>query len=188
MLIAVILLAAFGGIAYVVPSKFQRRVGQLRLNARTHGLFVSSQTIADLDAEPEDKVTSGGKKRVRTYLCVEYSYSFARPIDSAPCWQLVRYKKSELPIPGWLIKDNALVGVQLSDTNYWTDVAATIADMPVLCRSVSVGTHTVSWIGTEGKSAVLEDRFLDQLEASLLNLSKLSAEKAALTDTPEDSK
>ncbi|MCY3858271.1 MAG: hypothetical protein OXG25_05115 [Gammaproteobacteria bacterium] len=174
LIIALLLLVAFGGVAYVLPSKFQRRVSQLRLEARKQGIFTSSRTIPDLDADAEDRVTSGGKVRQREDLCVVYDLSYRNPPENPPRWQLVRYRKSQLPIPGWLLREDQLSGVQLTDANYWGSVASNIADMPQLCRSVVSHDAGVSWIGTESKSAVEEGKFLRNLTVSLKSLRDLN--------------
>lgn len=174
LIIALLLLVGFGGVAYVLPSKFQRRVSQLRLEARKQGIFTSSRTVPDLDADAEDRVTSGGKVRHRQDLCVVYDLSYRDALEDPPQWQLVRYRKSQLPIPGWLLRENQLKGVQLSDAEYWGSVAENIADTPGVCRSVVSHEAGVSWIGTESKSAVEEGRFLRELTASLESLRELN--------------
>lgn len=178
LIIALLLLVAFGGITYVLPSKFQRRVSQLRLEARKQGIFTSSRTIPDLDAEAEDRVTSGGKVRQREDLCVVYDLGYPSSDQDPPQWQLVRYKKSNLPIPGWLLRDNQLSGVELSDAHYWGMVAANIADMPKVCRSVVSHEAGVSWIGIETKEAVVEGNFLGELTSSLESLRDLNLSKS----------
>ena len=179
LVIAILLLAAFGGIAYVMPSKFQRKVGQLRLEARKQGIQTSARTIPDLDAAPEDRVTSGGKVRQRTDLCVVYELGYVNPPDDPPQWQLVRYKKSQLPIPGWLLRDDELSGVQLSDARYWGSVAEQIADMPKICRSVASSEASVAWIGVESKSTVLDGQFLAELLPPLKALQDLNVRSSS---------
>lgn len=189
LIIAVLLLVAFGGITYVIPSKFQRRVSQLRLEARRQGIFTSSSTIPDLDADAEDRVTSGGKLRQRGDLCVVYDLQYSGSPQNPPKWQLMRYKKSQLPIPGWLLRDDQLSGVQLSDASYWGTVAANIADMPKVCKSVVSHETGVSWIGIESKDAVVEGTFLADLKASLESLRELNlAIGAKRTDDDENEK
>ena len=169
-----LLLVAFGGVAYVIPSKFQRRVSQLRLEARRQGIFTSSSTIPDLDADAEDRVTSGGKVRQRGDLCVVYDLQYLNSPQNPPQWQLMRYNKSQLPIPGWLLRDDQLSGVQLSDANYWGSVAANLADMPKVCKSVVSHVDGVSWIGIESKDAVVDGTFLTELTSSLESLRELN--------------
>lgn len=164
----------FGGIAYVLPSKFQRRVSQLRLEARKQGIFTSSRTVPDLDADAEDRVTSGGKVRQREDLCVVYDLNYRDAPQSPPQWQLVRFKKSQMPIPGWILRENQLSGVQLSNAIYWASVASKIADMPEFCRSVVSHEAGVSWIGTESRRAVEEGNFLRELTSSLESLRDLN--------------
>ena len=174
LIIAVLLLVGFGGVAYVLPSRIQRRVSQLRLEARKQGIFTSSRTVPDLDADAEDRVTSGGKIRQREDLCVVYDLGYRDPPQHPPRWELVRYGKSQIPIPGWLLREDQLSGVQLSDARYWGSVAANIADMPKLCRCVVSHETGVSWIGTESKNAVEEGRFLKELTESLESLRDLN--------------
>lgn len=174
LMIALVLLIAFGGIAYVLPSKFQRRVGQMRLDARKQGLFTSSATIPILDAAAEDRVTSGGKVRKHERLCVVYDLGFEGSPAKPPLWQLIRYQKSQVPIPGWLLRDNQLDGAQLSDAGYWTDVAKAIADMPSGCLSIASKPNGVAWIGTESKDAVMQERFLPEVRSALDELRVLN--------------
>ena len=174
LLIAVILVIAFGSVSYVLPSKLQRQVGKLRLEARRHGLFTSSTSLPDLDAAAEDRVTSGGKVRKHEKLCVVYDLGFEHSVIDVPVWQLTRYQKSQVPIPGWLLRDNTLDGVQLSNTFYWASVAETIAAMPRACRSVVSHANGVRWIGIEQKDAVLRNSFLPELLSSLTALRHLN--------------
>lgn len=174
LIISLLLLVGFGGIAYVLPSKFQRRVSQLRLEARKQGIFTSSRTVPDLDADAEDRVTSGGKVRQREDLCVVYDLNYRDAPQSPPQWQLVRFKKSQMPIPGWILRENQLSGVQLSNAIYWASVASKIADMPEFCRSVVSHEAGVSWIGTESRRAVEEGNFLRELTSSLESLRDLN--------------
>lgn len=170
----------------MIPSKFQRRVSQLRLEARRQGIFTSSRTIPDLDAEAEDRVTSGGKVRQREDLCVVYDLGYPVSVQNPPQWQLVRYTKSQLPIPGWLLRDDHLSGVQLSDVKYWGSVAANLVDMPRECRSVVSHEAGVSWIGIETKEAVVEGRFLRELTSSLETMRDLNL--AISESNPHDAK
>lgn len=188
LIIAVLLLVAFGGIAYVVPSKFQRRVSQLRLEARRRGIFTSSRTVPDLDAEAEDRVTSGGKVRQREELCVVYDLGYPISVQDPPQWQLVRYKKSQLPIPGWLLRDARLSGVQFSDVTYWEMVAAKFEHMPRDCRSVVSHEAGVSWIGIEAKEAVVDGRFLDEMTSYLESLRDLNLSISEVSAHDENTK
>ena len=186
LIIAVFLLVGFGGIAYVLPSKFQRRVSQLRLEARRQGVFTSSRSIPDLDAEAEDRVTSGGKVRQREDLCVVYDLGYPSSDQNLPLWQLVRYKKSQLPIPGWLLRDDHLSGVQLSNASYWGSVAANIADMPKDCKSVVSHEAGISWIGIESKESVVDGTFLTNLTSALESLRELNL-SVGETDSDDES-
>lgn len=186
LIIAVLLLVGFGGVAYVLPSKFQRQVSQLRLEARKQGIFTSSRTIPDLDADAEDRVTSGGKVRQRDDLCVVYDMGYPNSNQNLPMWQLVRYKKSQLPIPGWLLRDDKLSGVQLSNASYWGSVAANIANMPKACKSVVSHEAGVSWIGIESKESVVDGTFLSDLTSALESLRELNI-SIVVTDSDNES-
>lgn len=186
LIIALVLVIAFGGVAYAVPSRFQRRVGKMRLEARQHGFTTSLANVPDLDADAEDRVTAGGEVRPRDNFCAVYDKAYLRKLNNPPIWQLDRYKKSQVPIPGWLLRDNALAGVQLSDAGYWGDVAATIADMPPSCRGVASHADGVRWIGLESRDAVLEDRFLPELSNALDALRDMHAEMSVKNDQADD--
>lgn len=187
LIIALVLIVAFGGVAYALPSKLQRRVGRMRLDARKQGLHTSSMTLPDLDADAEDKVTSGGKVKLREQLCVAYDLNYGGGVKNPPSWQLDRYAKSQLPIPGWLLRNQKHEGVELSDTTYWLAVAESIADMPHSCRAVASHEHGVRWVGIEAKDAVLSDDFLPKLVGALSKLRELNVAKNSINKTEEDS-
>lgn len=179
LIIGLVLVVAFGGVAYALPSKLQRRVGRMRLDARKQGLHTSAITLPDLDADAEDKVTAGGRVKLREHLCVAYDLSYEGRLKNPPIWQLERYQKSQLPIPGWLLRDQRHEGVDLTDTTYWIGVAERIADMPKSCRSVACHEHGVRWVGTEAKEAVFSNEFLPNLAGALADLRELNVMKVA---------
>ena len=159
---------------HVLPSKFQRRVGNLRLSARKEGLYTSAIVLPDLNAAATDKVSVSGRRRDTGKLHTVYELPFTEEAECAPIWQLVRYSRSAKPIDGWVLKDQRLQNVDLTDERYWANIAATINELPETCRSLEVGTRGVRWIGEESKASVESGNFLVQMKDALHNLQALS--------------
>ena len=160
----------------MIPSKFQRQVGQVRLAARNQGFVTSAVVLPDLDADASERVTAGGKKKDSSKLSTVYLLPFEEKAQNAPIWQLLKSRKSQVPLHGWLLNNDALLNVDLTDQLYWRRVSEVINDMPLLCRSVEVNSRGVSWIGEEDRELVENEQFMAQLADSLFELRQLNLE------------
>ncbi|MYD42821.1 MAG: hypothetical protein F4W90_02900 [Gammaproteobacteria bacterium] len=185
LIIALLIVVAFGGVAYVLPSKFQREVGKLRLEARQFGFSTSLMNVANLNAEAADRVTAGGKVRFRDNFCAVYHKRYAKKVPHAPLWRLDRYDKGKFPVPAWTLHGDALEGVDLSNAPYWKDVQGLLATMPRTCRAVECNADGISWIGIEAREVVLAGDFLKNLANALDSLAELNVN---LSGTDEDLK
>ena len=185
LLISVLLLAAFGGVAFILPSKLQRSVAKTRQSARQFGFSISSEVLLDLDAAPEDKVTSGGKVINKTRICVIYELPFENPLATEIRWQLVRYKKSDVPLNGWMLKDSVHEGVDLIDSEYWVLINDLIQHIPPKCWSLKVDKHSVAWIGSEANDLVMSEKFLPELKHKLTDFQTICLAKSRQTVSQE---
>ena len=188
LIIVVLMLAAFGGIAYVIPSKLEREVAKTRQSVRTFGLELSSVFLPMLDAPPEDRVTAGGKRLNQTKLSVVYELPFSQRLEPEIRWQLIRYKKSSIPVNEWLLKDQEHLNIDLTDTIYWQQVEEILDHLPGHCRSLRVNQEGVAWMGTEARELILAGQFLNVLVESLKKLQVLTIEKSRALEPPDEDK
>ena len=72
LVIVVVLAAAFAPVAYMMPSKRERALADLRMVARREGLEVDVTYLPKLDAEPHERVSASGKAREARLDCVSY--------------------------------------------------------------------------------------------------------------------
>jgi hypothetical protein len=99
IVIAVVLLVAFGPIFWLVPSVKDRRLTKLRARGRAEGLVIELKRIPKPDPEPHERVSAGGKVRTPVIECASYGHPLARKLNYLPQWRLVRTPNSEQPDP-----------------------------------------------------------------------------------------
>lgn len=168
-------IAAFGGILYVLPSKQDRLLSKLRLQARARGFTVTAVSLPKTDASAEEKVSSAGVKRNPVRLCVSYRKTQRLPLERSPSWTLTFSTASISPIGGWQISDHRLENVDASDEDYWSAVEAAIESLPATCYGIAVDTRGAAWIGREKFDRDFE-AFLSDLEKGLTRLQKINEE------------
>ncbi len=102
IVIGVVLLAAFGPIFWLVPSKKDRRLARLRQEARHAGLVVEIKSIPKLDASAEERVSAGGVVREPKVLCASYAFTLPRKLEHLPVWLALRSPAAtDGPWSGW---------------------------------------------------------------------------------------
>ena len=105
MLIALLLLVAFGPVLWLVPSKRDRRLTALRARARAEGMLVEIRRLPKPDPTPQDRVSSGGKVRDPVIETASYGYPMKRKLTHLPTWRVVRRavesQSAHDPLPGW---------------------------------------------------------------------------------------
>ena len=102
MIIAVVLLVAFGPVLWLMPSRRDRRLSALRLAARQAGLGVEIAHLPKLNPSAEERVSAGGVVRDPVVECAGYSLPLRRRLELLPTWRLLRDKDgSDGPVPGW---------------------------------------------------------------------------------------
>ena len=95
ILIAVVLLVAFGPVLWLVPSRKDKRLTALRARGRAEGLVVELRRIPKPDPEPGDRVTAGGRVKTPVLECASYGYTLKRKLRHLPGWRVVRTPESE---------------------------------------------------------------------------------------------
>ena len=172
LIIGLVLLAGFGGVFYVLPSKKQRKLSKCRLQARSSGLVVAAVSIPKYDSLPEERVSAGGRRRKPKVLCCSYSLPNYSKDPVVPTWQIRRSTNSVVPIVGWEFADGLPIYVQLSDSQYWLQVGEIIEKLPEYCLALTSESESIAWIGQE-KVRDLEG-FIEQMKAGLNEIARLN--------------
>ena len=147
IIIGVLVLAAIGPIFYLMPSKRERQLANVRMIARRLGLGVDLTHIPDVAAPPEARVSAGGVERHPTIECASYKRLHVTRLEHAPTWQLLRDESSRAPLSGWRFADrNARIAQPAA---YWTRIAPIIDALPGGCLSVHCTAQFTAWAGTE---------------------------------------
>jgi hypothetical protein len=103
IVIAVVLLIAFGPILWMLPTKRDKRLSALRTRARAEGMTVEMRHVPKPDPTPEERVSAGGRKREPYIECAAYGIGFGRKLRHLPAWRIVRVSSGDGadPFPGW---------------------------------------------------------------------------------------
>ena len=189
LLVGILLVAGIGGMASVVPRKQDRWLAKVRTSARQHGLVVDSVNVPLVGLPAEDRVSSGGKTRKLTRLCVRYQKFYPRSSAKVPQWKLLRDADSTIPLDGWRVDGSKSVGVNLFESEYWRGIEEIVSLSPERCWGVQALPRACAWIGVEKfeerlpDEKVLEiDRFLDLLLDNHLRWESETAENQRTVD------
>lgn len=102
LIIAAVLLAAFGPVLWLLPSRRDRRLAAMRQAARQAGLVVELVRIPKTNPSAEDRVSPGGVIRDPVRECASYALPLARSLKFLPSLRLLRAEGADDgPWPGW---------------------------------------------------------------------------------------
>jgi hypothetical protein len=194
LIIGVILLAAFGPVLWLVPSKRDRRLSALRQRALHEGLVVELRRLPKLDAAAEDRVSAGGKVRDPLIECMAYSRTLPRRLRVLTGWRVLRHPAQDefgdIPF-GWVI-DPTLRGVRAQAAREVEALVGWLAqwleELPedVIGVEMSVTAISVYWLekapGNEATVAQL-GALLGQFEERVLALDQRKQDEVG----PDDS-
>jgi hypothetical protein len=110
VIIGLILLAAFGPVLWLVPSKRDRHLSALREQARREGLVVELRRLPKLNPSPEERVTAGGRVKEPVVECTAYTHTLTRRLAWLPSWRLIREEGYPQPLPGWVFDPDLKAG------------------------------------------------------------------------------
>lgn len=123
LIIIVVLAAAFAPVAYMMPSKRDRALSDLRMIARREGLEVDVTHLPKLNAEPHERVSASGKARDARLDCVSYGWRLPRRQMAPVRFRLLRDENSEFPLhsgsPWELDRAFAPATKPAPSTDYW---------------------------------------------------------------------
>ena len=90
LIIALVLVAAFGPVFWLRPSKRDKRLTALRERARQAGILVDIKPLTRLRVSAQERVSSGGKVRSNERLLARYGYTLDKPLKALGSWRVLR--------------------------------------------------------------------------------------------------
>lgn len=101
LIIVLILLAAFGPVLWLVPSKKDRHLSAIREQARREGLVVELRRLPKLQPSAQERVTAGGRVKEPVQECAAYIRTLRRKLRTLPAWRVHRGAGDLEARPGW---------------------------------------------------------------------------------------
>lgn len=177
LIIAIVLLAAFGPVLWLVPSKRDRRLATIREAARTEGLSVEIQHVPKTNPSAAERVSPGGVIREPTVECASYSQILRRKLRYLPPLRLLKAEgASDGPVLGWIydpIPDRA--------TQYLERAAEALDELfpglpeDVLGVEISERAAMVFWLEGPGSGVEAVHEIAERLRALESRLLDLDA-------------
>ena len=156
MIIAIVLLAAFGPLLWLVPSRRDRRLAALRQAGRQEGLMVELRHIPKTNPAAEDRVSAGGVIRDPTVECAAYSHTFVGRLTRLPIFRLLRASGAvEGPRDGWVF-DPAAEAANPYWQRLWPCFEAIFDQLPEDVIGVELEPRLVRLFWLEGPASQVE--------------------------------
>ncbi len=89
--IVLALILAIGPIAYLVPSRRDRRLAKLRMQARLEGGLVELENLPKLNAQAHERVSAGGIARDPKQPCARYLLAGGKALRDTPELQVLKH-------------------------------------------------------------------------------------------------
>ncbi len=116
--IVLALILAIGPIAYLMPSRRDRRLAKLRMQARLEGGLVELENLPKLNAEAHERVSAGGVPRDPKQPCARYLLAGGKALRGTPELQVLKH-----PDGNW--RRDPAVGAPVADA--WVALLADAA-------------------------------------------------------------
>jgi hypothetical protein len=169
IIIGLVLIIAFGPIAWMIPSAKDRRLAQMRSRARALGLHIEMTQIEDHAAGPTSRVTAGGVRLEPKIDCAVYRLPIRRTARAAPQWQIRREADADDgPLPGWRWES-----ARAGDREYWAEVAPVVAELPPDTLALAADASEVGCWWRERAGAEDAVACVDRLHGSLQKLAEI---------------
>jgi hypothetical protein len=193
VIIVVALVAAFGPLLWMMPSRSDRRLSKMRARARSHGIQVEITQIEDLAAEPHERVNAAGVKLEPKVMCAAYRLGMRQLARAAPQWKILRQPAANPdvnggPIAGWIWATKPV-----GDSAYWQQVGGVLREVPPDTLACAADASEVSCWWRERATAEDAEASVDRMHVLLQNLAEIQllADAAATAadasdDTSED--
>ena len=148
VVVALAIAVAIGPILWLLPSKRDKRLAELRAAARNAGLVVEGTAVPKLDPDAVERVSAGGVARDAKTDCVAYRLPLPRPLPAAPRWQLLKSERGCRHLAGWTCLDTA-INLPASAEDYWHRIGSIIDALPGGCIGIQADGRMVAWLGLE---------------------------------------
>ena len=169
LIILLILVAAFGPMLWMLPSKSDRRLAKMRARARVHGLQVEVTQLPDLNAPASARVTAGAQRLEPMVQCAVYRLGARQVARAAPRWRILRNPAHiGAPIDGWQWD-----GAPAGDAQYWHEVAEVVRELPDDALACAADASEVACWWRERASAETAINVVDSLHAALVKLEEI---------------
>ena len=155
IIIALIMIVAFGPILWLMPSPRERRLSSLRQRAYRLGMRVELRRMPGRDLAPEERVTAGGRALDTTRECAAYVKPLAARLRMLPSWRVLRGGEGMAAVPGWSFQPGERPEHPRLDTMLEA-VAGGLADLPDDVVAVEVEPHGVAAYWLEGAGTTPE--------------------------------
>ena len=97
IIIVLALAIAFGPVLYLLPTRKDRRLAAMRLEARRQGLVVELRPVRKLDAAAEERVSAGGEHRSPVHDSACYKLPLRANLERIRPWRLLKSERD-----GWV--------------------------------------------------------------------------------------
>ncbi len=184
LIIVLILIAAFGPMLWMLPSKSDRRLAKMRTRARVHGMQVEMTQLPDVAAPHTARVTAGAQRREPVVACAVYRLGARQLARAAPRWKILRNPALVgAPVDGWQWD-----GEPSGDAHYWREVAEVVRELPDDALACAADASEVACWWRERASAETAIQVVDSLHATLVKLQEIqrAADAAATPDDATD--
>ena len=183
VVVALVVALAVGPILWLLPSKRDKRLAQIRAAARSAGLVVEITAVPDLDADAVERVSASGTARDAKVECAAYRLPLPRALANAPVWQLLKSERENRYLPGWTTLQPP-VNLPVPAQDYWQRIGAIVDALPGGCIGVQADARMIAWLGlerTEGDPA----RTVADIRVGLEALGDLHGELSAAAEEGE---
>jgi len=184
LIIAVVLLGAFGPVLWLVPSRRDRRLAALRSAARQQGLVVELARLPNLAPRAEERVSAGGQRRDAVIECAQYRRVLPAALRGLPSWRLRRggdpTGAAELAVSQWPGRwgfehagrpplDQRMLAERMLDAT-----ASAAADLPedVIAVAFEPRQLTAYWLEKPGADAEALAEALDRMAEALAGIER----------------
>ncbi len=172
ILISIVFLVVFGGIASVLPTRRARQLGHLRVAARKHGLTTSLVHITDVNASLADRVTASGKQLEPKKRCVAWSKQYSDDFPDVPEWIAYTLDRKKTDGMNWEVHQTSGERRALSES-YWLEFDRIKTLFPDRCIAIECKRSEVRWLGYENVSST-NDEFIQAMVQGLDTLMCLN--------------
>ena len=176
IIVALVLAVVVGPVFWLLPSKRDRRVAELRVAARRAGLVVEMVALPKVDAAAHERVSAGGAPRNPSIDCAAYRLLLPKPLHGAPRWRLL--KSEGEGSSGWTSQQPARnLPVPLGD--YWQRIGAVVDALPGGCVGVEATEQAIAWLGKEQLGEHSPQALVEEIRAGLEAIAENHAAHAA---------